>query len=185
MWDLHALLMYPLPSSVPLCGMWKDHAIRSNQLVKGAACLRKPDKICCIENFKAFSKPRSSSFVFDSCLIDSRLRGNDNKSQTQNTSLMCYLNKSLDTILCYNQTMNKTYHLILQPEPEGGYTVIVPSLPGCVTYGKDLKEAKTMAADAITAYLASLKKHQQPLPNDDQSLFATINLNLPRHLSYA
>lgn len=81
--------------------------------------------------------------------------------------------------------MNKTYHLILQPESKGGYTVIVPSLPGCVTYGKDLAEAKAMAADAIAAYLASLKKHKEPLPNDDQSLFTTLNLNLPSTLTYA
>lgn len=41
------------------------------------------------------------------------------------------------------------YNLIFTPEPEGGFTVIVPSLPGCVTYGKDLNEAKEMARDAI------------------------------------
>lgn len=44
-----------------------------------------------------------------------------------------------------------TYNIIIKPEPEGGYTVIVPSLPGCVTYGKDLAEAKVMAQDAIVA----------------------------------
>lgn len=52
-----------------------------------------------------------------------------------------------------------TYNLIFNPEPKGGFTVIVPSLPGCVTYGKDLNEAKKMAKEAIKAYLASLKKH--------------------------
>lgn len=34
------------------------------------------------------------------------------------------------------------YTVIYTPEPEGGFTVTVPSLPGCVTYGKDLKEAQ-------------------------------------------
>lgn len=52
-----------------------------------------------------------------------------------------------------------TYNLIFKPEPEGGFTVIAPSLPGCVTYGKNLNEAKKMAKEAINAYLASLKKH--------------------------
>jgi len=28
-----------------------------------------------------------------------------------------------------------SYRILLRKEPEGGYTVIVPSLPGCVTYG--------------------------------------------------
>lgn len=57
--------------------------------------------------------------------------------------------------------MDKTlhYNLIFRPEPEGGFTVIVPSLPGCVTYGKDLMEAKEMARDAIDGYIQSLEKH--------------------------
>lgn len=52
-----------------------------------------------------------------------------------------------------------TYNLIFKPEPEGDFTVIVPSLPGCVTYGKNLTEAKKMAKEAIDAYLASRKIH--------------------------
>lgn len=51
------------------------------------------------------------------------------------------------------------YNLVSKKEPEGDYTVQVPSLPGCVTYGKTLEEAKKMAKDAIKAYIASLKKH--------------------------
>lgn len=53
------------------------------------------------------------------------------------------------------------YNLIFKPESEGGFTVIVPSLPGCVTYGKNLEEAKEMARDAIEGYVYSLKKHKE------------------------
>ena len=49
------------------------------------------------------------------------------------------------------------FNVILRPEPEGGFTVTVPTLPGCITYGRDLDEAKTMAKDAISAYIISLK----------------------------
>ncbi len=45
------------------------------------------------------------------------------------------------------------YTVIFQKEPEGGYTAIVPELPGCVTYGKDLEEAKKMVKEAIELYL--------------------------------
>ncbi len=50
--------------------------------------------------------------------------------------------------------MKKTasYQIILRPEPEGGYTVIVPSLPGCITYGKTVEQAHQMAEDAIGGY---------------------------------
>lgn len=51
------------------------------------------------------------------------------------------------------------YNLIFKPETEGGFTIFVPSLPGCITYGKNLQEAKKMARDAITGYILSLKKH--------------------------
>lgn len=63
--------------------------------------------------------------------------------------------------LCYNTNMKTTelnYTVVYQKEPEGGYTVIVPSLAGCVTYGKDLDEAKKMAKEAIELYLESTNK---------------------------
>ena len=78
-----------------------------------------------------------------------------------------------------------TYNLIFKPEPEGGFTVIVPSLPGCVTYGKNLTEAKKNAKEAINAYLASLKKHEEVAPSDECSFFSTINMDTPTPFSYA
>lgn len=68
------------------------------------------------------------------------------------------------------------YTVIYNAEPEGGFTVTVPSLPGCVTYGKDLKEAETMAKDAIKLYLESLKAHKEPIPSDSKSYIGTIDL---------
>jgi antitoxin HicB len=56
------------------------------------------------------------------------------------------------------------YNVILRPEPEGGYTALVPALPGCVTYGRTVAEAKTMAEDAIGGYVESLKNRRDPLP---------------------
>lgn len=73
------------------------------------------------------------------------------------------------------------YNLIFRPEPEGGFTVIVPSLPGCVTYGKNLKEAKKMARDAIGAYLISLKKHKEIIPSDADNFMTTIDIDVKKH----
>jgi predicted RNase H-like HicB family nuclease len=70
-----------------------------------------------------------------------------------------------------------SYTLIFKSEPEGGYTVIVPSLPGCVTYGKTLEEAREMAIDAIEGYLVSLKKHKEKIPNDDKVFLTTVSLS--------
>lgn len=60
-----------------------------------------------------------------------------------------------------------TYNVLLQPEPEGGYTVTCPSLPGVVTYGETLEEARAMAAEAIQAYLESLQMDGEPIPKSD------------------
>ena len=58
------------------------------------------------------------------------------------------------------------YRILLRPEPEGGFTVVVPALSGCISYGRTLAEAKAMASDAINAYLESLRKHGEPIPDD-------------------
>ncbi len=51
------------------------------------------------------------------------------------------------------------YRILLRKEPEGGYTVIVPSLPGCVTYGDTIEDAINMAREAVELYLESLREH--------------------------
>lgn len=69
--------------------------------------------------------------------------------------------------------MKKRKEIIYQYEvifdPNGvGYTVMVPKLPGLVTEGDNLKEAREMAKDAIRCYLEALLKdriisHRYPL----------------------
>ena len=56
------------------------------------------------------------------------------------------------------------FTVIIDRQPEGGYLVTVPALPGCYTEGRTLEEAHEMAADAIRAYCASLLKHGEPIP---------------------
>jgi len=51
------------------------------------------------------------------------------------------------------------FTLVFNKEPEGGYTVEVLELPGCVSYGETIEEAKKMIKDAIKGYIYSLKKH--------------------------
>ena len=68
------------------------------------------------------------------------------------------------------------YNIFLRPEPEGGYTVFVPSLPGCITYGKDIAEAREMAQDAIQLYIESMREHGEPIPSDDGSIISSIRV---------
>ena len=50
-----------------------------------------------------------------------------------------------------------TYKLHLHKEEEGGHTVIVPTLPGCITYGEDVDEAISMTREAIELYIEELQ----------------------------
>jgi antitoxin HicB len=57
-----------------------------------------------------------------------------------------------------------SYRTVLRREPEGGYTVVVPSLPGCVTYGETVDHALTMAKEAIELYVESLQAYGEETP---------------------
>lgn len=60
-----------------------------------------------------------------------------------------------------------TYTILLEPaSEEGGYTVTVPSLPGCVTQGDTLEEAIAMAKDAIRLFIETLVEHGEPIPEE-------------------
>ena len=59
------------------------------------------------------------------------------------------------------------YTIILIPEPEeGGYSVFVPTLPGCVTQGETVEEAITMAKEAVSLYVEDLEAHGEPVPEE-------------------
>ena len=57
-----------------------------------------------------------------------------------------------------------SYRVLLQKEPEGGYTVIVPTLPGCITYGESIEESIKMAREAIELYIESLQAGGEDIP---------------------
>jgi len=48
------------------------------------------------------------------------------------------------------------FTIVLQEEPEGGYTVIVPALPGCVSFGETVDEARKVAREAIELHVEGL-----------------------------
>ena len=69
--------------------------------------------------------------------------------------------------------------VIFRPESEGGFTVTVPSLPGCITYGKNLTEANRMAEEAITLYLQDMIAEGEALPKDRSSYLAQLEVKVP------
>lgn len=69
------------------------------------------------------------------------------------------------------------YNVIFKSEPEGGFTASVPSLPGCISFGKDLTEAKNMIIDAIKGYITSLRKHNETVVSDNENFVGMISIN--------
>ncbi|MBI2909678.1 MAG: type II toxin-antitoxin system HicB family antitoxin [Chloroflexi bacterium] len=69
-----------------------------------------------------------------------------------------------------------SYRVRLRKEPEGGYTVIVPSLPGCITYGETVEESMAMAKEAIEAYIESLEAHGEEIPTDEGVVESTVTV---------
>ena len=66
------------------------------------------------------------------------------------------------------ETKEYSFTALFEPAEEGGYVVTCPALPGLVTEGDSLEEAREMAKDAIRAYLESLRKDGLPIPHDKE-----------------
>ena len=49
------------------------------------------------------------------------------------------------------------FQTVFEPSEEGGYTVYVPSLPGCISEGDTVEEALTNIREAIELYLESVE----------------------------
>ena len=69
------------------------------------------------------------------------------------------------------------FRVLLKKEPEGGFTVLVPSLPGCITYGDTVDESMANAKEAIELYIESLKAHGEEIPTEENMLEYTLTLN--------
>ncbi len=60
------------------------------------------------------------------------------------------------------------YKVVLEPQEEGGYTIYVPSLPGCVSQGETAEEALENIKEAIGLYLESLEARGIPRPRVEE-----------------
>lgn len=58
------------------------------------------------------------------------------------------------------------YTVIYEQLSEGGYQVLVPALPGIVTFGRTINEAREMAKDAIMTHIRGLLKDGEEVPED-------------------
>lgn len=71
------------------------------------------------------------------------------------------------------------YTVLSTPDEETGYFVVeVPALPGCVTQGKNLAEAKKNAREAMELYLKTLAKRKIAFPEDVEPNFLKSKISV-------
>jgi antitoxin HicB len=63
---------------------------------------------------------------------------------------------------------NFSFSVVLEPQEEGGFTVLVPALPEVVTEGDTEEEALANAEEAIRAVLAYRREQGMTIPADAQ-----------------
>ena len=64
-------------------------------------------------------------------------------------------------------TQTVSYSVFYEPAPEGGgYTAMVPALPGCHSQGDSLTEAERNVTEAIELYLETLLSQGEGLPRE-------------------
>ena len=56
------------------------------------------------------------------------------------------------------------YRIVIEKDEDGMFVAECPTLPGCISQGKTRHEAIDNIKDAISCYLDSLKKHDEPIP---------------------
>ncbi len=71
--------------------------------------------------------------------------------------------------------MQHSYKILLHKEDQGKYTITVPALPGCVTYGNNIDDASNMAKEAIELYIEELKSRNEFIPDDNETLEYSVN----------
>jgi predicted RNase H-like HicB family nuclease len=55
-------------------------------------------------------------------------------------------------------------YIALIHQDAGGYGVFFPDLPGCVTAGFDLDDARRMAEEALSLHLRGMEEDGDPIP---------------------
>lgn len=76
-----------------------------------------------------------------------------------------------------------TYTVVLMREDDGRYSVTVPALKGCHTWGRNLAHALQMAEEVIEGYLHVLRDQGKPIPPDKPRVSLNM-LEAPEALVY-
>ena len=69
-------------------------------------------------------------------------------------------------LFCDRMKMMSTYTIVVEPDEDGGFFVVVPALPGCFTRGRTIEECRERAIEAIEVHIAGLRDDGEPVPEE-------------------
>ncbi len=72
-----------------------------------------------------------------------------------------------------------TYVAAFIPEPEGGFSVLFPQIPGCATQGETFAEALEMAEEALTGHLLAMEEVGEAIPEPAYTGLDTSDYLMP------
>ena len=70
------------------------------------------------------------------------------------------------------------YTVVLEREPDGGYVVSVPVLPGCVSQGDTRDEALANIREAMELYLEDCRLAGDPIPEEDSVEYVELTTSV-------
>lgn len=90
--------------------------------------------------------------------------------------------KTKDKPLSFYLALN--YPITFYPDDDGGFTVEVADLPGCITQGDDLKEATEMIKEARELWIESAYEDNDPIPmpSTEVEYSGKTMLRMPKYL---
>jgi predicted RNase H-like HicB family nuclease len=94
---------------------------------------------------------------------------NDYKApQPQNTGRAGFrrLTDLATELFCDRMKEMSTYTIVVEPDEDGGFFVVVPALPGCFTRGRTIEECRERAVEAIEVHIAGLRADGEPVPEE-------------------
>ncbi len=71
---------------------------------------------------------------------------------------------AVDFLTRKSQVIPMKYRVVVEADEDGVFVAECPALPGCISQGKTRAEALANIKDAMIGYVASLKKHGEPVP---------------------
>ena len=73
-----------------------------------------------------------------------------------------------------SEATTRSYHVVLEPDPDGGYVAVVPAFPGCYSQGDTVEEAFSNARDAIALTVEDMRANGEPIPDPTGELIGKV-----------